>query len=384
MTEIQSESCPIASDELPPPVAQAAGPNASAKAKMMTARGFVPGMAAADVVLAQFVLRWDADARISEAAHAALENLPPPVANAVLSDPKIHPEVLGFLAKTHAGQEAYIEKILLNPSLPAPAVIEVAKVCSERIVSNLIVNNQARLLEAPEISLSLLENPAVLKSDVDRAIDFLVRSGQILDHPQFEEALMRLGADDRKKAADQVDLKAHQDMLAPEHRSDREDERDEEKKRERQYITEEEEAREEAELTIEQRLRTMSVAEKVALGTKGNKSVRNILLRDTNRLVAVAAISSPAITEQEIIAAANNKSVHQDVIGHIVRDRKNNWVRNYQVKLGLVNNPKTPVTDATKFLPFLNPRDLKSVAKSRNVPGPVRNAAAQLDKNKRR
>jgi hypothetical protein len=272
----------------------------------------------------------------------------------------------------------------LNPSLPAPAVIEVAKVCSERIVSNLIVNNQARLLEAPEISLSLLENPAVLKSDVDRAIDFLVRSGQILDHPQFEEALMRLGADDRKKAADQVDLKAHQDMLAPEHRSDREDERDEEKKRERQFITEEEEAREEAELTIEQRLRTMSVAEKVALGTKGNKSVRNILLRDTNRLVAVAAISSPAITEQEIIAAANNKSVHQDVIGHIVRDRKNNWVRNYQVKLGLVNNPKTPVTDATKFLPFLNPRDLKSVAKSRNVPGPVRNAAAQLDKNKRR
>ena len=82
----------------------------------------------------------------------------------------------------------------------------------------------------------------------------------------------------------------------------------------------------------------------------------------------------------EIIAAANSRVVHADVIAHICRDKKNNWVRIYQVKLALTNNPKTPLPDAMKLVPTLNQRDMKILAKSRNVPAGVRNLATKMAK----
>lgn len=374
------DTCPIPQDAWSPAVLKSAGPNAPAPLRMMAARGMAP-MPAADLVFSQFVLRWDPDPKVAQVAESSLASLDPRLANAVLSDTKVHPAVLGHLAAAHSTNEAYIEKLLLNSALPVEAVIEVAKRCSERIVSDLIVTNQARLLKAPEIARSLTQNPSALKSDVDRAIDFLVRNGQILDGVrEFEDALLRLTGEDRLKAADKIDLP--KELIDEKFLSDEDRQK---LKEERKFITDEEEpaeSEEEQNLTIEQRLRLMTVAEKVAFATKGNKSVRSYLMRDTNRMVALAAITSPAISEQEVLAAANSKSVHQDVIDHIFRDKKNNWVRNYQVKLALVNNPKTQLPNAMKLVPTLNAKDLKTVAKSRNVPMGVRNLANNLVKAK--
>jgi hypothetical protein len=152
----------------------------------------------------------------------------------------------------------------------------------------------------------------------------------------------------------------------------------------RRLIDDEEEGEptEQARRTVEQMVRELTTPQKVALATKGNKTVRSLFMRDTNRLVAIAAVTSPAVTESEIIATAQARTVHQDVIGHIAKDKKNNWVRNYQVKVALVNNPKTPLPEAMKLVPTLNPRDLKALAKSKNVQAGVRNRASQLVKNK--
>ena len=46
-------------------------------------------------------------------------------------------------------------------------------------------------------------------------------------------------------------------------------------------------------LTLAQRIMKMSIAEKIKLATKGNKEARSYLLRDSNKLVAVAVIRSP-------------------------------------------------------------------------------------------
>ena len=72
-----------------------------------------------------------------------------------------------------------------------------AKVGSENICE-IIANNQARLLERPEIARGLTKNPNALKSTIDRVVDFLVRSSVILDGvAEFEQALLRLTGEER-------------------------------------------------------------------------------------------------------------------------------------------------------------------------------------------
>jgi hypothetical protein len=374
MSETEQAGCPIPEGDLSPNVLKNVGAKAPGPLKMMTARGLAP-LPPRDLVTAQFVLTFDADEKIAQSASGSLSNLDARIANAVLADQAVSPHVLGFLAQALATNDAYAEKLLLNPKTPSLAFVQVAEVCSEAI-AEIIANNQARILEVPEIARGLSKNPNALKSSIDRVIDFLVRNGVILDGlRQFEEALLRLNGDERAKAAAKVALPSHlvdEQFLT------------EEEKRERRLIDDDEEAPEEEQESLHNLLRNMSAAQKVAAATKGTKAVRSECLRDTNRLVALAAITSPAITEQEVIAAAQSRTVHQDVIAHICRDKQNNWVRNYQVKNALVNNPKTPLPEAMRLVPSLNPRDLRMAAKSRNIPAGVRNLASKLVKTKTR
>jgi hypothetical protein len=55
----------------------------------------------------------------------------------------------------------------------------------------------------------------------------------------------------------------------------------------------------------------LKLFEKIRLATLGNSFCRQTLLRDSNRLVAMAAIRSPGITEQEVIRAAGNRAVSE-------------------------------------------------------------------------
>jgi hypothetical protein len=60
-------------------------------------------------------------------------------------------------------------------------------------------------------------------------------------------------------------------------------------------------------------------------------------------------------------------------MNYILRNRE--WLKSYQVKVNLVNNPKTPPANSLKLLQFLHPNELKNVARNRNVPQMVQNQA---------
>ena len=195
---------------------------------------------------------------------------------------------------------------------------------------------------------------------------------------EFEDALFRLTGEERMKAAQAVAVPRDlldESLLSKEERAELEPTR--------QMIDEGDEAEQDArDQSLEQRLRNMTSGQKIAAATKGNKQVRGICLRDTNRLVAIAAVTSPLITESEIVTISQSRSVHQDVIGHICRDKKNNWTRLYPVKAGLAQNPKTPLAEALKLLPHLQKKDLKGISASRNVPSAVRTLAGSLLRGK--
>src|SRR4029453_11926830 len=110
--------------------------------------------------------------------------------------------------------------------------------------------------------------------------------------------------------------------------------------------------------------------------TLGNEYCRNNLMRDPNRMVAMAAIRSPRITDSEIVKASGNRSISEDVLRYIASQR--DLTKSYQVKLNLVQNPKCPLALTMKFLPLLNLEDLKLVARSKNVPSALSTGARRL------
>jgi hypothetical protein len=125
--------------------------------------------------------------------------------------------------------------------------------------------------------------------------------------------------------------------------------------------------------TTSQRLAMMGVMEKVKVATRGTREERSILVRDPNRLVAAAVMSSPKLTEQEVESFAKMANVTEEVLRVIGTNRA--WTKNYNVVAGLVRNPKTPVAISMNLLQRVNDKDVRLIATDRNVPEPVRIAA---------
>jgi hypothetical protein len=109
------------------------------------------------------------------------------------------------------------------------------------------------------------------------------------------------------------------------------------------------------------------------LATRGTREQRALLVRDPNRLVASAVLSSPKLTESEVEQFAKMTNVAEDVLRVIGTNRA--WTKNYGVVAGLVRNPKTPLAISMTLLQRVNDRDVKMLAIDRNVPEPLRIAA---------
>jgi hypothetical protein len=123
-------------------------------------------------------------------------------------------------------------------------------------------------------------------------------------------------------------------------------------------------------------LSTLPVIDRMKLAMRGSREQRGQLIRDANRLVAAAVLSSPKLTEAEVEAFARMANLSEDVIRIIAVNRA--WVKNYNVVSALTRNPKTPPALAMGFLQRLNERDLKRLAIDRNVAEPVRLAARKF------
>jgi hypothetical protein len=126
-------------------------------------------------------------------------------------------------------------------------------------------------------------------------------------------------------------------------------------------------------LGLMERIAKMTVPEKVKAAIKGTREMRAILVRDSNKMVALAVLSSPRMTDTEIATIARMGSVSEDVLRVIARNRA--WTKNYDVICALVKNSKTPLALSMNLLGRLNEKDVKLVSINRNVAEPLRIAA---------
>ncbi len=113
------------------------------------------------------------------------------------------------------------------------------------------------------------------------------------------------------------------------------------------------------------RIRRLKVAERVKLALSGNKEARQILARDPVQIVQTCVLKNPRVTLEEALAMAKNRSLHGDLLRRIADERE--WVRHYSVRLALVQNPKTPLQVALTLLTGVHDRDMRLLARSKNV-----------------
>jgi hypothetical protein len=117
--------------------------------------------------------------------------------------------------------------------------------------------------------------------------------------------------------------------------------------------------------TALQRLSKLNVPQKVQRATKGSREERAILIRDPNKMISLAVLSSPKLTITEIEAFARAGNVAEECLRTIAMTRA--WMKNYNVVAALTRNPKTPVAISMNLLSRLTEKDLRTLSTDRNV-----------------
>jgi hypothetical protein len=335
----------------------------------MGAKGLVPAVAPADLCTLLFMLSFDGDEGVRETAAKTAAALPDKIWGVALRAEGLHGRVLDWLADRFPGNDAALELVLLNASTPDETVARLAPDVSRKL-AEIVRQNELRLLRHDPILRGLCANPNALASTLDGACDFCVRNGlTLLDVPRSVEAHKRVhGVDPTVKPPEpaetavglmeEFDRELAQEAAEPEAAARPPPETAEETQKK---------------LNITQRIMKMSVSEKIKLATLGNKEARTILLRDSNKLVCMAAATSPRITDGEILSLSNSRTANADVLRYIYSNRE--FLRTYAVKISLVKNPKVPLPTALKLLFTLQEKDIKELARDRNVPQTIQSQA---------
>ncbi len=130
----------------------------------------------------------------------------------------------------------------------------------------------------------------------------------------------------------------------------------------------------------ESQLRTLPLPVRLKLSRHAPRALRSILIRDSNATVAVSVLENNPMSDSEIEAIARSRAVVEDVLRAIARNRA--WIRKYPIAVALVKNPRTQAGVAIQLASRLSVRDLRAVAKDRNVAHAVRSACNRLYKLK--
>jgi hypothetical protein len=358
----------LPADSLPPAVSKVLG--GAAAAKLMVARGMAP-LRPADLLVAIYQLAFDPDGAVRAAAEAAPASLPDNIVGPPLAEPR-PAQVLHFFALHLPDKRTVpIEKILYNPATADETFLTLAGRLDENLLE-VIFQNEVRLLRCPRIVEALFFNPRARMSSVNRAVELCARNGIRLESiPGFDEIANAIRQDPEATSGGATDERFQSVLAASEGAAGAEgepggaDASDGDPQAKKRPVG----------LSFI-KFDQLKIFEKIRLATVGNSTCRKALVRDANRLVAMAVIRSPQITDMEIQLFAGSTNVCDDVIRYIANNRE--CSKDYNVKMALVGNPKCPVGISLRFLSYLHQEDLRNVSRSKNIPGALATAAKKL------
>jgi len=129
-----------------------------------------------------------------------------------------------------------------------------------------------------------------------------------------------------------------------------------------------------------QKINGLDVKGRIQLALKGNKEERSILIRDGTKVVALAVLEAPKLSDGEVEKFASQKNVLEAVLRQIPLKRR--FVKNYIVVRNLVGNPRTPLDLSLGLMKNLLTKDLKNLSANKEISETVRNLAMKMFKQK--
>lgn len=372
---------PLPPGFVPEQFAKSADPSSPPPMRMMAARAMAP-IPPKHLVPIIYQLMMDPDPKIAAAATKTFRSLDDKLVNPIVADANVPPQLLDALCRTLIDNFGVIEKLLLNRGTPDPGFVWVAEHATDEKIINVVVENQERLLRDHNIVRALKKNPRAMRSDLDRAIDFLVREGVFLeDVPEFEDSFVRLGKNEMLAALKKV--KIRDELFTPEERAAAaaagvaaEDLALQGQALSQEEIDELLADDVPAEGAGRKRWAEMNKMEKMKAAMMGGLEFALEAIKSPNKGIATAGINNPKITEAEIPKIIRNKSICDDVVRAICNT--GDWTKSYEVKLNLIQHPKTPITLVMRWLPLMRQADLKGLSKSKSIPSNVAQQAKRL------
>jgi hypothetical protein len=315
-----------------PQVVRIVGKKASRDLQLSAARGALP-LDANDLLTVFFFLCNSKDPELKTLARSSLLELPVSLIIPVVSDPEVSSPLLYFITRERVQDQKIVETVLQNPSTGDDSFLYCAKKCPGSILM-MISENSERLASAPELVNAIIANPLA-----DKALKF--RLGWT--EPEAEKKDIETIVTSKPEVDEADDL---------------EGEIEEEK------------------LSKYQQILVLGVAEKIKVALTGDKEWRTLLLRESNKLVSSAVLKNPRITEGEVLAVAKSKASNDEMIRLILLNRE--WLKSYEMKKTLMRHPRTPLSKALRFMSILTSKDLKTIAKSKDISAVLVNNARRI------
>lgn len=305
-------------------------------------------------------------------------------ARATAAHPDTPPEVLQYFTNPTNLRPALLPALLDNPSVPDSAVVELAHSTVRTMLTALFASPRTW---QTALVLHTLESNAALSA---------------AEQAQVQAALLALG----EKPVDNDVSSAEHDQAVAKFLAEHADEIANEEGKPFQLVGEEEdvldpnaaapeqkpaaaapaakkeeppEGERKRESTV-QKIARLTVGDRVQLAMKGNKDERFVLIRDGSKIVALAVLESPKLSDAEVETFAAMKNVQQDVLRGIARKRK--FMKTYAVVRNLVNNPRAPLDMALGLVPHLLVNDLKGLSMNKNVAETIRKVALKMFREK--
>jgi hypothetical protein len=126
----------------------------------------------------------------------------------------------------------------------------------------------------------------------------------------------------------------------------------------------------------------MGIGEKIKMALTGDKEWRSILVKDSNKLVSGSVIKNPRISDAEILTLVKSGIQNDEIMRLICANKE--WLKNYPIRKALIENNRTPVQNALKYLGTMGEKDLASFAKSKNIASVISTMAKRLLLNKKK
>jgi hypothetical protein len=338
---------------------------------------------------------------------------------AVAADPNAPPEVLNYLISPDNVRPRLLPALLQNPSVPEQQLVKLAISALQETIEIMLKSERVRSLRS--VLGTLLSNPYLKKERVPE-LQTLMQAAQAVAAapahaapanpetaaaepaalaPEMEDGSNSIfGADDEtvfaylKDHADDIAAEGEKpfqaiggihDFLSPEYFPEEEAapvpaSAAPETPKPRPAVTAKTPADPAKRVNTVQKINALDVKGRIQLALKGTKEERSILIRDGTKVVSLAVLEAPKLSDGEVEKFASQKNVLEAVLRQIPLKRR--FMKNYKVVRNLVANPRTPLDLGLGLMKNLLLADLKNLSGNKEVSETIRNLAMKMYRQK--